>query len=213
VARDYGFTERVVEETGLTHRKIIQNGQNDYRFLESLADRNGFELFAAGETFYFRAPKGDRAPRLTLRYGESLESFSPELNSGEQVAEVTVRHWDPTKGTEIVGTAKRDTGRERGGGKTGSGKRVLRVPVRSAAEADRVAEAAMARIEAGLVTGGGETVGLPEIRAGETLGLVGLGERFSSGPDAATHYYVESATHRLDDSGYRTSFEVTETTT
>lgn len=196
VASSYDFDELDVEETGVNHRKIIQDDENDYRFLKALADRNGFELFARRDTLHFRAPKYGSDPTLTLRYGESIRSVSPEINDAEQVAEVEVRHWDPKEKKEIVGSAERDGAR--------TGKEVLTVPVRSREEADRVAEAALDRISEGLVGGNGEIVGDPTLRAGETLRLEGLGSRFTG------TYYVEGATHRMGSSGYTTTFQLKE---
>lgn len=52
------------------------------------------------------------------------------------------------------------------------------------------------------LTGSGSTIGDPRIQAGTVLRLEGLGQRFGG------LYRVTSATHTLDGSGYRTSFEV-----
>lgn len=52
------------------------------------------------------------------------------------------------------------------------------------------------------LTGSGSTVGDPRIRAGTVLRLEGLGEQFGG------LHRVTSATHTLDEGGYRTSFEV-----
>jgi hypothetical protein len=52
------------------------------------------------------------------------------------------------------------------------------------------------------LTGSGTTVGDPHIRSGAVIRLEGLG------PDFSGDYRVSSATHTVDSSGYRTSFEV-----
>jgi hypothetical protein len=52
------------------------------------------------------------------------------------------------------------------------------------------------------LTGGGSAVGDPRIRAGAVVRLEGLG------PDFSGDYRVTSATHTIDGSGYKTSFEV-----
>jgi hypothetical protein len=52
------------------------------------------------------------------------------------------------------------------------------------------------------LTGSGTAVGDPRIRAGAVIRLEGLGVDFSD------VYRVTKATHTLDSSGYRTSFEV-----
>jgi phage protein D len=196
VASAYDFAEVDVEDTGTTHRKIIQDAESDYRFLKRLADRNGFELFAARDAFRFRAPKYDADPVLTLRYGESLHSFASELSNASQVGTVEVRHWDPKRKAEIVGVAEGD---EAQGGKT-----VLRVPVRSREEAEQVAEATLDRVAAGLLQGTGEIVGVPEISVGETVRIEGLGETFTN------NYYTHGVNQRIGQSGYWTAFDVRE---
>lgn len=198
----YGLTP-LTTETGVERRKIIQNDQSDYQFLKELADRNGFEFRTIGRALYFGPPTDDPPVDLTLAYGESLNSFSPERNSAGQVAEVEVRHWDAEQGTEIVGTAKADDAEEGENGQSSS-KRVLQVAVRDEREAKTVAEAVLMQIREGLVTGNGETVGIPELLPGTTLSLQGLTEQFTG------EYYVTRATHRLGSSGYGTSFSVSE---
>ena len=52
------------------------------------------------------------------------------------------------------------------------------------------------------LTGSGEAVGDPRIRAGAIIRLDGLGPSFSG------DYRVTSATHTINSGGYRTSFRV-----
>lgn len=195
IASDYEFDRVDVEETGTTRRKIVQENRSDYRFLKGLADRNGFELFADRETLYFREPKDDRSPEVTLQYGNSLVSFTPERNEADQVQTVEVRHWDPGRKQEIVGAAERDFG---------SGTKVVRTPVHSRDEAEEIAQAELDQLSEGMIRGTGESVGLPELRAGTTLRLEGLGDMFTG------IYYIQQATHWIDNSGYGTTLEVTE---
>ena len=199
VAGDYDFDATVVEETGVTRRRVVQNGQNDYRFLRGLAVRNGFECFGHLGTFYFRAPRGDADPALSLRYGEDLRSFAVERSDADDVAEVEVRHWDPKAKREVVGTAERET--------DGEARRVLRRPVDSPEEADRLAEAELERLARGTVRARGEAVGLPDLVPGEPVAVTGIGE---FGGESGPTYYVRSVSHRFDASGYRTTFEATE---
>lgn len=196
ITDEYGFRDRHVDRTRPVRGEIVQNGQSDYEFLTELAARNGFELFARGDVFHFRKPKLDIVPRTSLRYGESLLSFTPELNSVNQVGTVEVRSWDPKRKEEIVGTAGSDAI-----GADGS-KQVLQLPVESREEAERIAEATRDRIAEGVITGSGETLGIPEIRAGETIRLSGLG------PEFTRTYYVINAKHGIGSSGYTTSFQV-----
>jgi phage protein D len=52
-----------------------------------------------------------------------------------------------------------------------------------------------------MLTGNGSTVGLPDLRAGSVVFIEGLGKRFSG------RYFVTSTTHKIDNSGYTTTFE------
>ena len=201
VAGSYGFRRTHVDETGIRRSKVFQEKQTDLAFLRELAERNGVECFARRGEFYFRAPDADREPVATLSYGRSLSSFSLERTDAGRVGAVEVRHWDPDAKEAIVGVAGSEVG-VGGGAGAGATKRVVRAPVESEAEAERLAEATCARIEDGLVRGRGETVGLPAIQAGENLRVEGVG------PGLSGTLYVERATHRIDDAGYRTSFEL-----
>lgn len=200
VVGEYDFDATEIEETGVTRRKVVQNGQNDFRFLQGLAARNGFECFSHLGTFHFRAPREDADPALTLGYADDLRSFTVERTDADDVSEVEVRHWDPKAKREIVGTAERET--------EGEARRVIRRPVDSREEADRVAEAELDRLARGTVRARGETVGLPNLVPGEPISVSGVGE---FGGEGGPTYYVRSVTHRLDaQGGYRTTFEATE---
>ena len=201
----YDFTEVDAETTGQIRPTVKQDAESDFDFLKKLTERNGFELFARGRTLHFRAPNYRSDPEITLAYGRSLGSFSPEVNSAGQVETVEVRNWDSNRQQEIVGTASVSdaVAGDTGGGKT----RIVRAPVESEEEARETAAAILERITDGLVTGSGETVGIPALRPGETIRVEGLGERFTK------TYYLTKVTHRLGGSGYATSFEVTEPST
>lgn len=213
----YNLKTTGVEDTKVKHIKIIQDKESDYDFIKKLAERNGFEFFVREEILYFRVPKNDRKEIATLKWGESLNSFSPELNVANQVSEVEVRHWDPKTKKEIVAKAKRgdehgrESGKKSGGDlveKTAKGAvvKVIRAPVDSKEEAEKIAKAALDKLAEGLIKGRGECIGLPIIMAGENIRLDGLGKKFTR------TYYLEKATHTISGSGYRTTFDVKENT-
>lgn len=198
LATEY-FKTTEIDETGLTVTKITQDQESDYEFIiKKIAEPYGFEVFARRDTFYFKTrdpTKRPTEPSLRLRYGESLSSFSPEVNQGSQVQTVEVHHWDPDTKSKIVGKASVENG---------SGTRILRSPVADTEEAEKRAWGELNRISQAFVGGTGETLGLPELRAGVFVGIDGVGERFS------TNYFVTQASHSLGGSGYTTSFQVTE---
>lgn len=199
VASEYFGKKVDVDETGLKPNSIVQDNKTDLEFVsKELGETYGFEVFVSRDTLYFKTRDDRRRPGTpiaTLRYGESLSSFSPEVNDAEQVKTVEVRHWDPASKDEIVGTAEQEEG---------SGKLVLRRTVGSEDEARTIAEAELNRVVDSFVTGSGETLGIPELRAGVTVRIEGVTGRFTG------NYFVEQAAHSLGGSGYTTSLQMTE---
>lgn len=216
VAREYGLNP-VVEDTRVEHPKIEQSQQSDAQFLEKLAERNGYEVYAFDKDLHFGPPANDETAVVTLEWGKGLVSFAPEINISEQVSKVEVRGWDVNAKKEIVGIAGqgaepgRDPSRRSGAEFVkavckDAGELKVRVPVYSKQEADRRAEAILKKRSELLVQGSGESIGLPEIMADKNIELKGLGRLFSK------TYYVRKSTHTIDTSGYRTTFGVKDTT-
>ncbi|MCL7412013.1 MAG: hypothetical protein M8353_00130 [ANME-2 cluster archaeon] len=217
IASSYNLKTSHVEDTKTKYPKIIKDEDSDFHFIKKLADRNGYEFFVRENNIFFRVPKNDRKEIAVLKWGESLNSFSPELNVANQVSEIEVRHWDPKTKKQIVARAKkgdehgRDSGKKSGGDlveKTAKGAvvKVIRIPVNSKEEAEKIAKAALDKLAEGLIKGSGECIGLPDIVAGENIRLEGLGKKFSR------TYYLEKATHTISSSGYTTTFDIKENT-
>lgn len=227
-AGNYGFTggRRYIDALDLESefREITkQDEQTDYKFLEDWAKRYNYELFVhlvprdtqpgqigdvtSAETyeprFNFRAPTDGADPALTLRYGESLRSFSVEFNEASQQSGVIVRHWD-TGGRQrepIVGEyAKDENGQETAVDEETA--QEISVPVESTEQAELAAKAAFERTQQARVTGRGELIGLPTLRVGHVVQLEELSDQVNA------NYYVTSVTHRVDESGYTTSIGV-----
>ena len=195
--RGYDFEAVHAEPIDVTPPEIKQeDSQHDLEFLLDLAKTYAHELFVREGELYFRPARYDGPPDLELRYGESLESFSPRIDSTGEVDRVEVRNWDPERGSEIVGTATRAA--FDGDDPTTV---TVRLSVRDVKEATARAEAVLANHLDGTVEGSGETVGIPRLRPGTRLRIRGLTDRFTA------TYYVESVTHQFSASGYRTSFD------
>lgn len=199
IANEYRFETVDVASTDTQHAKVAQDDQTDLDFLEELAGRNGsdgksYQVTVRRDAFTWGPAPDDEEATVTLPYGDALQSFSPEYKTGSQVGSVEVRGYDVTDAQGITGTAESDG--------SGTGTERIRRPVRSEAEAETAAQARLGEIEEDRLSGRGESIGLPEIKAGKPVELTRLGERFSK------KYYVERATHRVGSDGYTTSFTV-----
>ena len=217
IARDYNLTANV-EQTAVVHPKIERSQESASHFLTKLAQRNGFEFFVTQKELIFRRPANDKRGVIELEWGRGLVSFNPEIKLTEQVTEVEVYGWNIQTAQQIVGRARRgdepgrDSTRESGAEhlqkvcKGDEGKLRVREPVFSQQEADQRARAILKRRAEGFVGGRGESFGIPELRANTNVKLSGLGALFN------TTFYVHQTTHTVDSSGYRTTFEVKDTT-
>ena len=213
----------VVTQTGETHDQVIQKNQDDAQFLIERAKRIDFDCFVqtdpmTGEdVLYFTEPKDGReaSPLRVYRlvWGESLINFSPTLTLSRQVESVTVRGWDPRTKSPIACTAtSSDLPGSTNGGTSGPaaaakslpGKQqtIIDAPVTSEQEAQDLATSLLCERAYEFITGSGKVIGLPDLRPGDNLELLGLGKRFEG------TYYVKKVTHTLGNSGYTTDFEV-----
>lgn len=182
-----------VDGREITPQTVIQDNQSDYRFLNRIASNYGFEFYSTNGTVYF-LPKHDNRETgdslASLVYGETLESFSARKQAARH-STVEVRYWDREEqkvvsaevGDESVSTGEKD---------------VYRINVGSQAEAK---ELARARHHKTRVEGSGKTFGVPELVAGEHVHIDGVAS-FTG------NYYVTKASHRIDERGYNTSFEL-----
>jgi len=75
-------------------------------------------------------------------------------------------------------------------------------PIYSEGEALQIAKGKFNDMTVAFITGEGLATGNTDIRAGEVIELKKLGQRFSG------LYYVTSATHVVDQTGYTTKFTV-----
>jgi phage protein D len=221
IAQSYSLIPKV-EDTRVMYERIEKSQESPAQFLGRLAKRNGFEWFVFGKELFFRAPSNDEGGIIELAWGRGLVSFSPGVNLAEQVIGVEVHGWNIHTKQPIVGRARKgdEPGRDASrasGKKRQSGAEYLqkvsptatlrvREPVFTQQEADQRARAMLKDRAEGFVTGRGESIGIPELKAYTNVTLRGLGDFFSM------TLQVKHTTHTVDGSGYRTTFEVGDVT-
>lgn len=196
-----------------------QRGQSDLELLQEIAATYDADFWVEGDVLYVArfVPK-DYASRLTLRWGESLMDFSPQISTVGMVAgaamKFTLRElplsflvsvgWDFDREAIKIAVVP---GEAAAGAKLISGETVTIIdqPVSSPADLANSALQIYHELRRKLnnrLTGSASAVGDPGIRAGAVITLDALG------PDFSGNYRVSSASHVVDSSGYRTSFQV-----
>lgn len=196
--------------------RIDQSQEADIAFLNKLADRNGATFYVRDGRFYFGPRRNTESELISLAWGKGLLTFNPEAKLTRQVKTVEVHGWSAT-GEAVVGSARqgdetgRDSGRDSGAERVASALNTepamrVRAAIHSKAEAQARARAILEERAQEFVSGDGDCIGLPDIVPDTNIALEDLGETFSK------VYYVTGVRHKVDGSGYRTSFDVRETT-
>lgn len=198
----------------------VQESESDYDFLKRIAKANGWELYIdqtqspQGYVLRFQFLIQDYAPSVTLQWGQSLMEFTPRFTTVGQIAGVAVRIWVAAIMTELVVTLGYDYDRaaftlqvypsmpDLAAVLGSDASQYLTVePTAPSLTPQKLVSELLPRLNNRL-TGQGSCVGNLAIRPGKIINLVGLGDQFGG------LYRITSATHTLDQSGYRTSFEV-----
>lgn len=213
IAREGGLTA-ALKDTKVKLEYVLQHNQTDLDFLQSRAQRIGYEVAIGGKSLSFQPYRNTERKVLTLTYGENLSVFSPRLSSMNQTTSVEVRGWDVKQKQSTVAQSKAVEVSSNMGGKTNgpqttqkafgrSSHVIVTEPISSVSDAQQVARGHLETMALAYITGSGECQGNPKLRAGRVIEITGVGKRFSG------LYYVTSAIHtHTKDEGYRTEFEV-----
>jgi uncharacterized protein len=195
-----------------------QKGQSDFELLKEVAVTYDADFWVDGNTLYLSRFMKDYTPRLTLAWGQNMLDFSPKVSTIGQVAAVGMRFVLREIPLDFLVAVGYDFDRESivlsvvpGAAAAslqsilGSVLEIVDQPITSPADITNSALVISHEIREKLnnrLTGSGSCVGDPRIRAGAMVRIEGVG------PDFSGDYRVTSATHTIDTSGYRTSFEV-----
>lgn len=211
---------------------VYMKNQFDIVFLLELARRNGYEIYLKDNTdtptlFFGQSDNTADQPVYQLEWGKSLLNFHGTLASTDQFGEVVVRGWDRKANRAIeVHYTLADLWKDEK--KSDSEIAVLTQlakafndrtkvvtdePIHTVAEARTRAQAILGDMYHQEITGSGATIGLPDLRTGCSVEIIGFSvQKDSSGTPRGMsnsfdgEYFIESSTHTIGGSGYRTEF-------
>jgi Bacteriophage probable baseplate hub protein len=210
---------------------VFMNNEYDIVFMLERARRHGYEIYLEDENattlFFGRSTNTAQAPTYQLEWGKSLISFRPTLTTSDQVGSVVVRGWDrkANKAIDVTYTlqdlwkAQKKSQKEiarltKISQAYGNRTRVItNKPAHTTDEAKRLAKAALTETNNKLITATASTVGLPDLRSGCSVEILGFGVQTSksgalqgAGSIFDGEYFVTDSTHTIGGSGYRTEF-------
>jgi phage protein D len=195
------------DASGEAHTFIQQDNETDWDFIWRLAERVGFEFVVEDEVAHFRKPATDAPVELT--WPSTLRSFRPRVTAVQQASEVTLRAYDPKTKQTIVSQAQTpeqiaQIGLTRDSVATAFPSAAVHIatePVETAPEGDALAQALLDKLANGYISADGVAPGNPRIKAGTTIRVDGVGQRFGG------TYRVATSTHVLrGGGGYETHF-------
>lgn len=207
-----------VDEEAKGHEEAVpfvaQDNQYDIDFLHTRAKRLGYVLTIdesgpQPELYFGPSQSRDGATPHAIEWGKEITSFHPTLSTANQVRAVTVKGWNRDTQQPISErvdlsdtriTINRDLHRMIDAAPREE--QIVHEPVFTAREARERALNLLLDRQRNLVQASVTTVGLPQIRAGRRVRIVGVGCRLSG------TYFVTDSTHTFDaSSGYTTAFE------
>ncbi|WP_454698338.1 phage late control D family protein [Arthrobacter humicola] len=180
-------------------------------FLMRRARARGYEVFlgraADGMPELYFGPSrriNDRTYRLV--WGQSLVSAKAAVQTAKQVKSVTVLGWDRATKKQIKGECTIDQAQgipaqvREFALRNGRDEVITDFPVRTNEMAKKHAEEVLQAQRLDQIVVDGAVVGLPDLRAGRSLELGGLGTVLNG------RYFLTSTKHVLSEAGYRTTF-------
>jgi uncharacterized protein len=211
---------------------VFMNNQYDIVFLLERARRRGYEVYLEDEgtpsTLYFGLSQNAvNAPVYQLEWGKSIVSFMPTLSTAKQISSVTVKGWDRKSNTAISETY---TLQQLWKDEKKSAAEIARLtqiaqaygnrsevvtdqPAHTKKEAQDRARAILEDQSKKLIEAKVTTVGLPDLRSGCTVEIIGFGvttdasgNLYGASSDFDGEYFVTESTHTIGNSGYTTEF-------
>jgi len=214
------------EDPQVQYEYVMQPNQSDLAFLQARARALHFEMVVQNKKLIFRKSQESQTKTYTLVWANvqraqasgsetlPLKTFSLQMNAGHPATSVQTRSYDPSSKQAFVSNAgpsdqtSRMGGTQKGGEVTNNAFKRERIqvhvttPFGSQAECDRHAKATYNNRAMGLITGTAETIGVPDLRGGAVIQMLGVGPRFEG------MYLIDEATHDIGSSGYKTTLKV-----
>lgn len=212
LAQEVGLKARC-GATSAVHEYVLQANETNLQFLQGRAARLGYLLYVQESTLVFEPPES-AGSELELTWGEQVTQFRPRLSTLHQINKVTALGWDPEKKEQLVGKAEKSKYLPEIGIKETAAELaksafnmetndLVSTPARVQKVADELAQAAANRHAAKGVTAEGLIGGMPAVKAGSSVKIKNVGERFSG------KYFVTGSSHIFRPAeGYTTSFSV-----
>ena len=203
IAREHGLRAKIAPSSEVKFEYLLQT-TTDFAFITEMALRTGCEWSVDDTTLVFR-PRPEGASEAQLTFGEDLRRFRARYSAAEHATGVMVRGWNASTHQAVVGenTAVfsnppggshpplHDEQRKEAKATFGGKLRTGTFGAHTQDEATVLSKALAGRVAASEFMAKGEAIGRPDLKAGTTVTVKGLGKKLSG------TYYVTSVEHVL----------------
>ena len=187
---------------------LVKEKVDDFKYLRVLAERYGMNVFSVDGELIFDDVLTGGSPILSLTVGMGLNSFSRRVGLQGQVGEVEIwgrdaeQHFIKGGATRVTVCGAGDTAAQLATKFKKASLREYSEFVRTDEECVTLAQNRLNALAMNFVSGAGTCVGIPELIPGRFIEIKGL-----DGESVGT-YFLSKVTHRFDQGGYTTQFEV-----
>ena len=208
IAGEYDLTADTI--VGATHESLMIDVGSDWDWILDRAERFGWVAYVRGETLVARPPAEPQSDDLQLEWGLNLTELRFDEAIDRVADPIVETAWDPDAQELVESEADASNALGGRGDRPSHGDVIGDLPNRSATISDATEDdsgTTTARAEGRArndalrhLSGGGATVGLPQLRIDSWLEISGVGTRHGG-----THY-VSRTRHRVGPDGYTTEF-------
>jgi phage protein D/phage baseplate assembly protein gpV len=188
--------------------------ESDMAFLKSRAERYFFDVYVEWDRLHFQFPRPQLAAHV-LEWGKNLSSFSPRISAAGMAGLQVIRGYNQELAQSIyVAALAMDFDLDNLIERLGSSaldllqslarKGVRKQTIENPLDAAVLAKSLLANLLEGMYEGSGSCIGIPDLSAGGYVAIQGVGRRFSG------TYRLRKVTHRIDGTGFSTSFTISQ---
>ena len=205
----YGLTAEV-DQTATTHLNMVQYAASDWDFLVSRAEANRLLVFNDNGLVKVAEPQVASEAEVAVIYGATVLEFEGSIDARRQMAQVKVSSWQASsqenEDSELASLEEPAQGNLSGAAlaeKSGFEEEHWHFDAQLPSdEREAAATHHLQKARIGVIRGRVLMQGLPQLKPGQTIELMGLGERFNG------QGYIAGIRHELSGGSFTTDVEL-----
>ena len=206
LTKDVSGLTTTVDATTTTYPFLPKYGINDWEFILERAEMNSYVVINSDNKLDIKKPSNPDSSNVTIKNGEGTISFDAQINSGNQLADLTINAWDIFKDSTNTNKAEEPDLTENDKLKaskitanTSATEINLNFPqIIEQAEVKVLSNAYLQKMRLKRMVGRAKFKGINDLELGQSLKLEGFGKNFDG------DVYISSLINRVENGEYIT---------